>query len=302
MRVFVTGASGFIGSAVVAELGRAGHEVVGLARSAAVAERLTRTGVTPWPGELADLETLRAGAAAADGVVHLAFEHDFSRYRQAGDTDRAAVEALGRGLAGTDRPLVITSGTGVLTPGRIGTERDAADPHSAAAPRVLGERAALALADRGVRTSVVRLPPSVHSRQKKGFVATMVDIARATGVSGYVGDGSNRWPAVHLLDAAALFRLALDQAPAGSVLHGVAEEGIAVRDLAELIGRRLAVPTASIAPRDSAEHFGWLSFIVGSDIPASSRLTRDQLGWCPTRPGLWDDVATGAYFDDVAVA
>ncbi len=296
MRVFVTGASGFIGSAVVPELIGAGHQVVGLARSDASADALAAAGAEARRGDLADLDALRVGAAESDGVVHLAFVHDFSDYVGAAQTDLRAVEALGAALEGSGRPLVIASGTLGLAAGRVATERDTGDL-SAAGPRLASARAALALADRGVRSSVVRLAPSVHDTTKAGFVSALIDIARRKGSSASIGDGANRWPAVHRLDAARLFRLALEQAPAGSVLHGVGDEGVPVRAIAEVIGRRLDVPVVSVAPADAADHFGWLTAFLGADSPASNALTRELLGWTPTHPGILDDLERGRLFD-----
>ncbi|WP_328535301.1 SDR family oxidoreductase [Streptomyces sp. NBC_00344] len=296
MRVFVTGASGFIGSAVVPELIGAGHRVVGLARSDASADALAAAGAEVLRGALDDLDSLREGAAASDGVIHLAYIHDFSRYESAARTDAQAIETLGAALEGSGRPLVIASGTLGLTPGRVATERDTPDPGSGVSPRAAGARAALSLASCNVRSSVVRLSPSVHDEGDHGFIPTLIAIARDKGVSGYAGDGSNRWPAVHRLDAAHLFRLALEIAPAGSVLHGVADEDVPVRTIAEVIGWHLGLPVAAISPEDTAEHFGWLGAFLAADAPASSALTRELLGWQPTRPGLIDDLDQGHYF------
>ncbi|CAA9577356.1 MAG: NAD-dependent epimerase/dehydratase [uncultured Thermomicrobiales bacterium] len=296
MRVFVTGATGFIGSAVVPELIGAGHQVLGLARSDASAATLAAAGAEVQRGTLDDLGSLRAGAAAADGVIHLAFIHDFSRYDAAARTDRQAIETIGAALEGSGRPFVVTSGTVGLMTGEVGTERDQADPTSPMAARIQGALAAHALVERGVRASVVRLAPSVHGRGDHGFVSALIEVARQKGVSGYVGDGSNRWPAVHRVDAANLFRLALEQAPAGSVLHGVADEGVPVRAIAEVIGRHLDLPVVSIAPEDAAGHFGWLTMFIAADAPASSALTRDLVGWQPTHVGLIDDLSDGHYF------
>ncbi|MFD5316029.1 SDR family oxidoreductase [Streptomyces sp. NPDC127098] len=293
MRVFVTGASGFIGSAVVPELLAAGHEVVGLARSDAAAETVAAAGAEVLRGSLDDLDGLRAGAAASDGVVHLAFIHDFSRYESAARTDLRAIEAMGAALEGSDRPLVIASGFVGLPAGRTSTERDMPANSS---PRVVSARAALALAERGVRPSVVRLAPSVHGEGDGGFLATLIGVARAKGVAGYVGDGANRWPGVHRSDAARLFRLAVEKAPAGSVLHGTAEEGVPTREIAEVIGRHLGLPVASVDPADAPDHFGWIGRFFAEDIPASSALTRELLGWRPTGPGLLEDLDQGHYF------
>ena len=294
MRVFVTGASGFIGSAVVPELLAAGHQVTGLARSDASAAALVATGADVRRGSLDDLDALRAGAAASDGVIHLAFIHDFSDFAAAAQADRIAIETLGAALEGSDRPLVIVSGMLGLSAGWVGTERDMPDS-AAGGPRLAGTQAALALAGRGVRSVIVRLAPSVHGEGDHGFVATLVGVAREKGVSGYIGDGANRWPAVHRLDTAPLFRLALEHAPAGSVLHGVAEEGIPTRRIAEAIGQQLDLPVVAIAPGDAAGHFGWIGSFFGADIPASSELTREQMRWQPTHPGLIDDLNAGHY-------
>jgi nucleoside-diphosphate-sugar epimerase len=304
MRVFVTGASGWIGSAVVPELIGAGHEVIGLARSEASAAALTAAGAKVCRGSLDDLDRLRSAAAASDGVIHLAFKHDIAfsgDFHGAADADRRAVETFGEALVGSDRPFVIASGTLGLAPGRVLTERDG-HPDSGAAPliggaetRMANAQMTLSLASRGVRSSIVRLPPTVHGKGDHGFVATLVDIARDKGVSGYIGDGSNRWPAAHRLDAAQLFRLALEKAPAGSTLHGVADEGVPIRAIAEVIGRHLDLPVVAISPEDAAEHFGWLAGFLAADSPASSTLTRELLGWHPTHPGLIDDLDKGHY-------
>jgi len=296
MRVFVTGATGFIGSAIVPELIGSGHEVVGLARSDRSAAALAAAGAEVHRGDLDDPESLRAGAAGADGVIHCAFIHDFTQLESSGRTDLRAVQTFGAALEGTDRPLVVTSGIGLLAPGRVATEDDAADPASHAGHRVPSEVATLALAARGVRSSLVRLPPSVHGEGDHGFVPVLLDIARRRGVSGYVGDGSSRWPAVHRLDAARLFRLALEAAPAGSVLHGVAEQGVPTREIAAVIGRHLDVPVTAIAPEDAGDHFGWLAAFFAADVPASSALTRERLGWTPEQPGLVADLEAGHYF------
>jgi nucleoside-diphosphate-sugar epimerase len=306
MRVFVTGASGWIGSAVVPELIGAGHQVTGLARSDASAAALAAAGAAVHRGTLDDLGGLRNAAAASDGVIHLAFKHDLAftgDFQGAADADRRAVETFGEVLAGSGRPLVIASGTLGLAPGRVATERDGRDPGSAPAHLPAGPRTrlataqmTLALASRGVRSSVLRLPPTVHGDGDNGFMAALVGIARDKGVSGYVGDGSNRWPAVHRLDAAHLFRLALEKAPAGSALHAVADEGVPIRAIAEVIGRQLNLPVASIAPADAAGHFAWLGGFIAVDSPASSALTRELLSWQPVQPGLIDDLDKGHYF------
>ncbi len=299
MKVFVTGATGFIGSAVVRELQAAGHQVLGLARSDKNAASLTAAGVEVQRGSLDDLDSLGRAAAASDGVIHLAYHHDFSDYQRAGQLDLNAVETMGAALAGTDKPFVIPTGTALfaffLPPGQLGTEEDLA-PAGMQMPRIMSEHAMLALAQRGVRTSVIRLAPTVHGEGDHGFIATLIDIARAKGVSAYIGDGSNHWPAVHRLDAAHLFRLALENAPAGSILHGAAEEGIPTRDIAEAIGRHLNLPLVSISPDQASEHFGWMGPIITIDNRASSALTRERLGWNPTQPGLLADLDQGHYF------
>jgi nucleoside-diphosphate-sugar epimerase len=303
MRVFVTGATGWIGSAVVPELLGAGHEVVGLARSDHAAAALAAAGAEAVRGTLDDLETLRSVAAASGGVVHLAFKHDVAfsgGFEAAADADRRAIETFGAALQGSGRPLVIASGLAGHGSGRVVTETDAPDPDSPAGHRVLSERAALALAGAGVRSSSVRLSPTVHGEGDHGFVATLVGIARDQGVSGYVGDGSNTWPAVHQRDAARLFRLALESAPAGAVLHGVAEEGVPVRAIAEAIGRGVGVPATAISPADADAHFGWLGRFLAIDVRASSARTRELLGWQPSWPGLVEELEAGHYFRERA--
>jgi nucleoside-diphosphate-sugar epimerase len=310
MRVFVTGASGWIGSAVVPQLISAGHQVVGLARSDASAAALTANGAEVHRGTLDDLDSLRSGAAASDGVIHLAFKHEMAfsgDFQGAADADRRAVEAFGETLAGSDRPLLIASGTLGLAPGRVAIERDGHGSDPAIATLGTGPRTrwataelVLSLASRGVRSSVVRLPPTNHGEGDNGFIAALVGIAREKGVSGYIGDGTNRWPAVHRLDSAHLFQLALDMAPAGSTLHAVAEEGVPIRDIAEVIGRHLNLSAVSIAPEDAGGHFTWLADFLAADSPASSALTRELLGWQPTRLGLIDDLDQGYYFGNPA--
>jgi nucleoside-diphosphate-sugar epimerase len=307
MRVFVTGASGFIGSAVVPELIGAGHEVIGLARSDEAAEALSAAGAAVHRGSLEDLDSLRTGTADADGVIHLAYRHDFSdmaAFEESANIDLRAIEAIGEELAGSDRPLVIASGALGLrsTSGGPATEMDVGDPASFANRRRRNEHALLALSERGVRSSSVRLSPTVHGQGDQGFVATMIGTARDRGVSGYVGDGSNHWPAVHRLDAATLFRLAVEQAPAGSALHGVAEDGILLREVAEAIGRHLDVPVEPVAPERAMEHFGFLGAVLSLDAVVSSELTRERLGWQPTHAGLIADLDEGHYFDDQASA
>ena len=292
MRVFVTGASGWIGSAVIPELLGAGHEVIGLARSDSSAAAVAGMGAEVLRGDLNDLDTLRAGAASSDGVIHLAFIHDFSDFEASVTADRRAIDAMGAALEGSGKPLVIASGTPQV-PGRVATERDEQSAASAVAGRAANARATLDLGARGVRSSVVGLPRTVHGDgDRHGFIAILVGIARDNGVAGYVGDGSNRWPAVHVLDAAHLFRLAVEHAPAGSRLHAVGDEGVPICDIADVIGRHLDVPTASVPAAD----FGFLGQILSVDQPASAALTRELLGWRPVQPGLIEDMEKGHYF------
>lgn len=293
MRVFVTGATGFIGSAITKELISAGHSVVGLARTDAAAAALTAAGAEVHRGSLEDGDSLRAGAARADGVIHTAFIHDFTRFKENCETDRRAIEALGAALQGSDRPLVVTSGTGLVTPGRIATEADAT---SSAIPRVASEEAAAAVAGRAVRVSVVRLPPSVHGAGDHGFVPTLIALARQKGLSAYIGTGRNLWPAVHRFDAARLFRLVLEKGTPAARYHGVAEEGVPFGDIAASIGRHLNVPVAAVNGEAATNHFGWFAHFAALDNPASSRRTREQLGWRPQEPGLIADLEEGHYF------
>ncbi|OIN80245.1 SDR family oxidoreductase [Mycobacterium malmoense] len=297
MHVFVTGATGHIGSAVVTELLEARHHVTGLARSDEGAAALTAAGATPHRGDLDDLDGLRDAAAASDGVIHLAFKHDFNDYAGAAETDLRAVETMGEALVGSGRPFVITSGTLLLAlvgQGGVGTEHDTLP----GGPRIDSENAAIALAERGVRSSVIRLAPLVHSNlDHHGFAHHLINTARATGVSAYIGDGANRWPAIHTLDAAHLYRLALENAPAGTRLHGVADEGVSFRDIAGVIGRHLDVPVVGI-PGEEAGHFGFLSLFASLDNPTSNALTQKVLDWHPERTGLIEDLDEGHYFGE----
>jgi nucleoside-diphosphate-sugar epimerase len=306
MRVFITGASGWIGSAVVPELISGGHQVIGLARSDASAAALTAAGAEVRRGTIDDLDSLRSAATASDAVIHLAFKHDsaFSGgFQAAADADRRAIETFGEALAGSDRPFLIASGTLGLAPGRIVTELDrgpdpAAFLSGGPGTRLGSAQLTISLASRGVRSSVVRFSPTVHGDGDHGFMATLVGIARGQGVSGYIGDGSNRWPAVHRLDAAHLVCLALEKAPAGSVLQAVADEGVPIRTIAETIGRHLDLPVVAVSPEAAGEHFSGLAGFLALDARASSTLTRELLGWQPTHPGLIEDLDEGHYFQE----
>ena len=298
MRVFVTGATGFIGSGVVRELLDAGHRVLGLARSDESAAKLTATGAEALRGGLDDLDSLRNGAAAADGVVHTAFKHDFSDFTAGIRTERTAIETFGEALAGSGKPLVMASGIAILTPGRVVTEDSTPDRQGPGAQRAEAETLALSLAERDVRASAVRLPPTVHgSADKHGFIPRIIAAARASGVSMYPGDGSNRWPAVHQLDAAHLFRLGLEHAPAGTALHAIGDEGVPVREIAEAIGRHLDVPVKSASAEEVQDRLGFVGAIFALDVPATAEKTRAELGWRPTRPGLLADLDAGHYFN-----
>lgn len=295
MHVFVTGASGWIGSATVAELLAAGHQVTGLARSDASASALRSRGAAVLRGDLDDLESLRAGASAADAVVHLANKHDWSDLAESNRAERAAVETIGEALAGTRRRFVVAAGVAGLVQGRPATEEDRVPWSGPDSPRGGTEQLALDLVEQGVGSVVVRFAPTVHGEGDHGFIASLVGTARARGVSGFVGDGSTGWSAVHRSDAARLVRLGVEQAPTGAVLQAVAEESVSTRMIAEAIGHGLDLPTASIPPADAAEHFGFLGALLAMDLTATSRATGELLGWTPTGPTLLDDLRSGSY-------
>jgi nucleoside-diphosphate-sugar epimerase len=298
MRVFVTGATGFIGSAIVQELIHSGHQVLGLTRSDAGAGSLVAAGAEVHRGDLENLESLRSGAANADAVIHTAFNHDFSKYMANCEADRHVIDALGDALAGSGKLLIVSSGTGMANsgPGILSTEHDL-PVSSKVIPRAASEEAAASVAARGVRVAIVRLP-QIHDTVKQGLVTYAIQVAREKGVAAYVGDGLNRWPAAHLFDTARLYRLALEKAVAGDRYHAVAEEGVPARDIAEAIGRGLKVPVVSITPEESTKHFGWLAAFVGWDVPASSAHTRERLGWNPSGPGLISDLENMRYFPE----
>jgi nucleoside-diphosphate-sugar epimerase len=287
MRVFLTGATGFIGSAIIPELIQAGHQVIGLTRSEAGETSLRRAGVEPHRGHLEDLDSLRSGAAKADGVIHCAFIHDFSKFKENSEIDKRAIESLGAVLAGSDRPLIATSGLGPWAPGRATTEDDG-PPADSPMPRV-SEQTALSLLSKGVKASVMRLP-QVHDPVKQGLVTLLVELARDKRASAYVGEGRNRWPAAHVRDVARLYRLALEKHEAGARYHAVAEEGVSLREIAEALGRGLEVPAVSVSVEQAPAHFGFLAMFAGADLSASSAKTRSRLGWQPTGPGLLDDL------------
>ncbi len=305
MRVFVTGASGWIGRAVVPELTAAGHTVVGLARSDASARALEAAGAEVRKGSLDDLDTLGEAAATSDGVIHLAFKHDLAftgDFDGAVEADRRAIETFGEALAGSDKPFVIASGVLGLAPGHVATERDGLVAEDGERELTGPERRranaqlTLAMADRGIRSSVVRLPPTCHGDGDNGFIPTAIGFAREKGAAAYLGDGSNRWPAVHRDDAATVFRLALESAPAGSALHAIGDEGVPIREVADVFAEHLDVPAVSVAPEQAGDYLGWLGLFWGLDSPASAAITRELLGWQPTRPGLIADLGEGHYF------
>ena len=299
MRVFVTGASGWIGSAVTPELISAGHQVVGLARSDDAAAAIQKAGAEVLRGDVQDLDVLRAGARDSDAVVHLAFRHDVAftgDFDTAVASNQAAIEAIGDELAGSDRPFAFASGVAGLKPGTLATEHERPEPSPGAGGRIENERTALALAERGVRPMSLRFAPTVHGAGDNGFIKLITEADRSHGLAAYLGDGANRWPAVHRSDAARLVRLGIERAPAGSVLHAVAEEGVPMRDVAEAIGRGLELPVGSVAPEEAGAHFGFLAAFVGMDMPVSSAITRELLDWAPTGPGLIEDIEAGHYF------
>ncbi|MEC5143625.1 SDR family oxidoreductase [Chitinophaga sp. 212800010-3] len=297
MRIFLTGATGFIGSAIVKELIGAGHQVLGLARTEEAERSLIAAGAQVHRGNLENLESLRSGAAMSDGVIHTGFIHDFSKYKENCEIDRRAIETLGEGLAGTGRPLVVTSGTAVGQTGELITEDQQPVSGSDEMPRAASEEAAAAVAARGVRVAVVRLPLSVHGEGDHGFVPILIGLAREKGMAAYMGDGLNRWPAVHRLDAARAFRLVVENNAAAGNFHVVGEEGIAFKDITNIIGRRLNVPVANITASAAAGYFGWFTHFAAINNPTGSRHTRELLGWEPVQPGLLSDIDSAHYFN-----
>jgi nucleoside-diphosphate-sugar epimerase len=296
MRVFVTGATGFVGSAVVKELIAANHQVLGLARSDSSAEALAAAGAKVQRGDVENLDSLRQGAASSEAVIHTAFIHDFTKFKQNCEIDRHAIDALGYALEGTQRPLIVTSGTGLVSGSKVATEDDAPPSGPSAIPRVASEEAAASLAARGIHVSIIRLPPSVHGHADHGFVPHLTALAREKGLSAYVADGTNPWPAVHRLDAAKLYRLILEKGfTPGQRFHAVAEEGIPFRDIAAVIARRLNLPLISKSSEEAASHFGWFAHFAAMGNPSSSAVTRHHTAWRPTQPGLIEDVASPAY-------
>ncbi|HVO02499.1 MAG TPA: SDR family oxidoreductase [Candidatus Cybelea sp.] len=296
MRVFVTGSTGFVGSAVVQELLKAGHQVLGLVRSDASAKALAATGAAVHRGSVEDLDSLRRGTEQADGVIHTAFIHDFSRFKEVCEIDRRAIAALGAALEGSERPLIVTSGTGLLARGRAVTEDDVHQPGAHNLPRVASEESAAEVAERGVRVSVMRLPPSVHGDGDHGFVPMLIKMAREKGVSAYIGEGNNLWPAVHRLDAAVLYRLAMESGTMAPRYHAVAEEGVKFREIAAVIGRRLNLPVVAKSPEQAEAHFGWFAHFAAMDNLASSARTRGLTGWQPKELGLIADIDRPRYF------
>jgi nucleoside-diphosphate-sugar epimerase len=294
MQVFITGATGWVGSAVVKDLIAAGHRVLGLTRSDTGAEALRVAGAEIHRGSLGDLDSLRSGAAQSDAVIHTAFNHDFSKFAENCAEDQRAIEAIGAVLEGSERPLLVSSGVALLAPGRTSTEEDA-PPNPSPFPRK-SEEATAALVKHGVRASTIRLAPSVHGHGDHGFVPILIGIARQKGVSAYIGEGRNRWPAVHRLDAARVYRLALERGSGAGHFHAVAEEGVPFKEIAEVIGRRLNIPVVSKSPDEAAEHFGWFAMFAAMDAPTSSARTRAKLDWAPERPGLIADMDHPAYF------
>lgn len=296
MRVFVTGATGFVGSAIVNELINNGHQVLGLARTDDAAKQLIAAGAEVHRGGLEDLESLTRGAAAADGVIHTAFIHDFSKFKENCETDRRVIEALGEGLIGTDKPLIITSGTAILGLPRISNELDNPTVDSSVMPRIASEEAADSVAAKGVKTMVVRLPPSVHGDGDHGFVPMLIGMAKDKGAAAYIGDGANLWPAVHRFDAAQLYRLILENGTTGMKYHAAAEQGIPMKEIATVIGCKLGLPVVPKSPEEAAGHFGWMAHFAAINSPASSEITRNKLGWNPAGPGLLEDMENGTYF------